>query len=84
VDITARISLASAVTPFNLRYLITKRDRLGHQIQDLDESERAGVPAPAPLNGNAAEPHPAVIASRHVLGAFGSSGSSGVVGSESA
>ena len=80
VDITARVSLASAVTPFNLRYLITKRDRLGHQIQDLDESERAGVPAPAPLNGNAAEPHPAVIASRHVLGAFGSPGPPGSSG----
>jgi len=27
VDITARVPLASAVTPFNLRYLITKRDK---------------------------------------------------------
>ncbi len=35
VDITARVALASAVTPYNLRYLVTKRDRLGHQIQDL-------------------------------------------------
>ena len=59
--------LASAVTPFNLRYLITKRDRLGHQIQDLDEAERAGVPAPAPLNGHAAAPHPAVIAAPRVF-----------------
>ena len=32
VDITARIPLASAVTPFNLRYLTTKRDRLGHTL----------------------------------------------------
>jgi len=47
VDITARIPLASAVTPFNLRYLTTKRDRLGHQIQELDDSERAGTRAPA-------------------------------------
>jgi 3,4-dihydroxy 2-butanone 4-phosphate synthase/GTP cyclohydrolase II len=62
LDITARIPLASAVTPFNLRYLITKRDRLGHQIQDLNDAERAGVPAPVPLNGHAAAPHPAVIA----------------------
>ena len=44
VDITARVPLASAVTPYNLRYLITKRDRLGHQIQDLDEAERAVLP----------------------------------------
>ena len=43
VDITARVPLASAVTPYNLRYLVTKRDKLGHQIQDLDEAERAVV-----------------------------------------
>jgi 3,4-dihydroxy 2-butanone 4-phosphate synthase / GTP cyclohydrolase II len=49
VDITARVPLASAVTPYNLRYLVTKRDRLGHQIQDLNDPERAGAPAPAPL-----------------------------------
>ena len=48
VDITARVPLASAVTPFNLRYLTTKRDRLGHQIHDLDDSERAVVLAPVP------------------------------------
>jgi 3,4-dihydroxy 2-butanone 4-phosphate synthase/GTP cyclohydrolase II len=36
VDIIARVPLASAVTPFNLRYLITKRDRLGHEIHDLE------------------------------------------------
>jgi 3,4-dihydroxy 2-butanone 4-phosphate synthase/GTP cyclohydrolase II len=35
VDVTARVALASAVTPYNLRYLETKRDKLGHQIQDL-------------------------------------------------
>jgi 3,4-dihydroxy 2-butanone 4-phosphate synthase/GTP cyclohydrolase II len=48
VDITARVPLASAVTPFNLRYLTTKRDRLGHQIQDLDDAERTVVLAPVP------------------------------------
>jgi len=62
VDITARVPLASAVTPFNLRYLITKRDKLGHQIQDLEGSERAGVPAPASLNGHLATSHPTIIA----------------------
>jgi 3,4-dihydroxy 2-butanone 4-phosphate synthase/GTP cyclohydrolase II len=35
VDVTARISLPSAVTPYNLRYLETKRDKLGHQMQEL-------------------------------------------------
>ncbi|HMH36043.1 MAG TPA: bifunctional 3,4-dihydroxy-2-butanone-4-phosphate synthase/GTP cyclohydrolase II [Streptosporangiaceae bacterium] len=56
VDITARVPQASAVTPFNLRYLITKRDRLGHEIHDLNDPERAGVPAPAPLNGHPVAP----------------------------
>ena len=60
VDITARVPLASAVTPFNLHYLITKRDRLGHEIQDLDDPERAGLPAPAPLNGHPAPSLPRV------------------------
>jgi 3,4-dihydroxy 2-butanone 4-phosphate synthase/GTP cyclohydrolase II len=55
-DITARVPLASAVTPFNLRYLTTKRDRLGHDIHDLNDPERAGVPAPAPLNGHPVAP----------------------------
>jgi 3,4-dihydroxy 2-butanone 4-phosphate synthase/GTP cyclohydrolase II len=35
VDITARVPLASSVTAYNLRYLETKRDKLGHQISDL-------------------------------------------------
>ena len=62
VDITARVPLAAAVTPYNLRYLVTKRDKLGHQIQDLNEAERPLVPppiqlTPIPLNGR---PAPAV------------------------
>jgi len=57
VDITARIPLASAVTPYNLRYLTTKRDRLGHQIQDLFDTERAAAPPSPPLNGHLAAPH---------------------------
>jgi len=52
VDITARVPLASAVTPWNLRYLVTKRDRLGHQIQELNDAERAAAPPPLPLNGH--------------------------------
>jgi 3,4-dihydroxy 2-butanone 4-phosphate synthase/GTP cyclohydrolase II len=50
VDITARVPLAAAVTPYNLRYLMTKRDKLGHQIQDLNEAERTLVTPPIPLN----------------------------------
>jgi 3,4-dihydroxy 2-butanone 4-phosphate synthase/GTP cyclohydrolase II len=48
VDITARIAVPAAVTPYNLRYLTTKRDRLGHQIQNLNDAERAVVTAPSP------------------------------------
>jgi 3,4-dihydroxy 2-butanone 4-phosphate synthase / GTP cyclohydrolase II len=40
VDVTTRVPLTAAVTPYNLRYLTTKRDRLGHQIQNLNDSER--------------------------------------------
>ena len=43
VDVMARIALPAAVTPYNLRYLTTKRDKLGHQIQDLDFPERSVV-----------------------------------------
>ncbi len=41
VEVTARAALPAAVTPYNIRYLTTKRDRLGHQIQNLSEAERA-------------------------------------------
>ncbi len=53
VDITARVPLASFVTPYNLRYLLTKRDKLGHQIQDLSTAERALVSPASHLNGHA-------------------------------
>ena len=61
VDVTARVPLAAAVTPYNLHYLVTKRDKLGHQIQNLNEAERAVVPppiplTPIPLNGRPALP----------------------------
>jgi 3,4-dihydroxy 2-butanone 4-phosphate synthase/GTP cyclohydrolase II len=45
VDITACVPMKVAVTPYNRRYLITKRDRLGHHIQDLNEAERSVVAA---------------------------------------
>ena len=58
VEITARVPLASAITPYNLRYLLTKRDKLGHQIQDLDEAERGVLRPSVPLNGHAAPSRP--------------------------
>ena len=35
IEVTGRVSLPVAPTPDNLRYLIAKRDRLGHQIENL-------------------------------------------------
>jgi 3,4-dihydroxy 2-butanone 4-phosphate synthase / GTP cyclohydrolase II len=45
VDITACVPMKVAITQYNRRYLITKRDRLGHHIQDLNEAERSVVAA---------------------------------------
>jgi hypothetical protein len=47
VEVSARVPLTAAVTPYNLRYLTTKRDKLGHQIQNLNDSERTVVLPPA-------------------------------------
>ena len=58
VDITERVPLATLVTPYNLRYLATKRDRLGHDIGDLQTAERAAASAPHPLNALPATPGP--------------------------
>ena len=35
IEVTGRVSLPVAATADNLRYLIAKRDRLGHQLDDL-------------------------------------------------
>jgi 3,4-dihydroxy 2-butanone 4-phosphate synthase/GTP cyclohydrolase II len=58
VDVTARVPLPAAVTPYNLRYLLTKRDRLGHQIQALNYSERASVAPAVHLNRHPGPSHP--------------------------
>jgi 3,4-dihydroxy 2-butanone 4-phosphate synthase / GTP cyclohydrolase II len=55
VEVTTRIALPAAVTPYNLRYLATKRDKLGHQIQDLNFPERAVVSPPGRRGGREAE-----------------------------
>ena len=54
VDVTARVPLTTAVTPYNLRYLTTKRDKLGHQIQNLNDSERTVVLPPAQVRAESA------------------------------
>ncbi len=43
VDIAARVPLPPAVTPYNLRYLVTKRDRLNHKIDIYHNG--SGTPA---------------------------------------
>ncbi len=58
VDITARVPLPAAVTQYNLRYLLAKRDRLGHQIQDLNEAERTLVSPPIRLTALPSLTHP--------------------------
>src|SRR5690242_5150703 len=50
VEVTARAALPAAVTPYNIRYLTTKRDRLGHQIQNLSDAERAVAEASGHLS----------------------------------
>jgi hypothetical protein len=47
VEVAGRVPLPVAPTPENLRYLIAKRDRLGHQID--------GLPARAPADGQASQ-----------------------------
>ncbi len=38
IEVAGRVSLPASPTPDNLRYLMAKRDRLGHQIDDLPVS----------------------------------------------
>jgi 3,4-dihydroxy 2-butanone 4-phosphate synthase/GTP cyclohydrolase II len=54
IEVTGRIALPSAPTAHNLRYLTAKRDRLGHQIDNLPGPANGAAPAPA--NGAAAAP----------------------------
>lgn len=39
LQILGRVPLAVSVNPENLRYLTTKRDRMGHDISELDEAK---------------------------------------------
>jgi 3,4-dihydroxy 2-butanone 4-phosphate synthase / GTP cyclohydrolase II len=47
IKVTGRVPMPVAPTPDNLRYLIAKRDRLGHQIDGLqtDGVQTHGVQA---------------------------------------
>jgi 3,4-dihydroxy 2-butanone 4-phosphate synthase / GTP cyclohydrolase II len=47
IEVSGRVALPSAPTPHNLRYLTAKRDRLGHQIDNLPAAENAPPPPAA-------------------------------------
>ena len=47
IEVTGRVSLPVAATADNLRYLIAKRDRLGHQLDDLLAPNGTPLPEPA-------------------------------------
>jgi len=54
LEVTGRVSLPVAATEDNLRYLIAKRDRLGHQLDDLLAPNGTSLPEPARPAGPAA------------------------------
>jgi len=60
-----RIPLPPLTTPYNLRYLTTKRDRLGHQLEDIlpngrvvAVSDMGASPAPIPPGPDTMAPYP--------------------------
>ncbi|MBO0810218.1 MAG: hypothetical protein J2P32_18145, partial [Actinobacteria bacterium] len=72
VEITARVALPVSATADNLRYLIAKRDRLGHQIDGLPPLPPAAAAA-APVPGGGPE-RAAGVASRREGSYGGASG----------
>ena len=46
IEVTGRVSLPVTPTPDNLRYLMAKRDRLGHKIENLPVPNGTAAPAP--------------------------------------
>jgi len=55
IEVTGRVALPVAPTADNLRYLIAKRDRLGHQLDDLFLPNATSTPT-LPRQAGAAEP----------------------------
>ncbi len=49
--ILGRVALPSSVNPENRRYLTTKRDRMGHELADLDALDALGMSDPAVEQG---------------------------------
>ncbi len=56
IEVTGRVPLPVAATPDNLRYLIAKRDRLGHQLGELFLQNGASRPVPPPRPADPAAP----------------------------
>ena len=56
IEVTGRVSLPVAATADNLRYLIAKRDRLGHQLDDLRIPNGTPGPVPPPRPAGPAAP----------------------------
>ncbi len=56
IEVTGRVPLPVAATPDNLRYLIAKRDRLGHQLGELFLQNAASRPVPPPRPAGPAAP----------------------------
>jgi len=44
LHITERVAMPVRATPENIRYLRTKRDRMGHQLDDLESVVEDGGP----------------------------------------
>jgi 3,4-dihydroxy 2-butanone 4-phosphate synthase / GTP cyclohydrolase II len=58
IEVTGRVSLPVTATPDNLRYLIAKRDRLGHHLGEIFLQNGTPLPA-APTPAGQAAPQPA-------------------------
>jgi 3,4-dihydroxy 2-butanone 4-phosphate synthase/GTP cyclohydrolase II len=56
IEVTGMVPLPVAATADNLRYLIAKRDRLGHKLENLSLPNGTPVPAPLRLADIAAPP----------------------------
>jgi 3,4-dihydroxy 2-butanone 4-phosphate synthase/GTP cyclohydrolase II len=54
IEVTGRVPLPVIATPHNLRYLMAKRDRLGHQLDGLPAGNGHAAPASQPAAGGQA------------------------------
>jgi len=59
IEVTGRVSLPVAATEDNLRYLIAKRDRLGHHLGELSVHNGTSRPTPSRTPGPAVTAFPA-------------------------